>query len=324
MRQGNRNARWKFRSADALPWTCTTPRSIVRASVVSPRRTSTNARAGPVSVSAASRSSADRVAPRALASVNVACRPRSGGRPRRCRRRPQGRATTRPRRARPFPVAPRRRGSAPEELHAEARHRLQDRHRVAAARRHGVDGARRGRRQLARRDEARRRRAACRRSLRSVGEIPGELRAQVGEPPVAEQQLAQDEERPAVADEVERARDRTVLPVRRLAAAGRCIRRRAVRRRRAPRARLAARVSRGTARPCRHAARASAAATARTRCDAASAASASAPTTGASRTATFLWYGVAAIGSQSSCAVIRFRRGPSTMRPPCPSGYDWP
>src|SRR5581483_2825192 len=183
----------------------------------------------------------------------------------------------------------------------------------------GVHGPSRRRRQLARRDEAGRGER-----LQALGEErrrdADQLRAQVREPAVAEHELAQHEEAPAVAEQVERARDRTVLRVRRLPPAPRLRSRR--RRRTAP---TAGRGSHAGSRLAHAApANAPASAIARTRRDAASAASASAPTTASSRTATFLWYGVAAIGSQSSCAVMRFRRGPSTILPPFPSGYDWP
>jgi hypothetical protein len=88
----------------------------------------------------------------------------------------------------------------------------------------------------------------------------GQIAAQVGEALIAEQQLAQNQQAPAIADQIERAGDRTVVAVTLHALAARRISTRA----------------------------ADAAATARIRRDAASAASASAPTTGVRATATFL------------------------------------
>src|SRR5262249_21277478 len=57
------------------------------------------------------------------------------------------------------------------------------------------------------------------------------------------------------------------------------------------------------------------AAIARMRAAGASGAALRAASAAARRTATFLWYGVAAIGSQSSLAVSRFSRGPTTTLP---------
>ncbi len=105
-----------------------------------------------------------------------------------------------------------RRAQRGEQLHAEARHRLQDRHGVARLRGRRVDRAGRGRRQLLRRDEA-----VLGERLETLGEErrrdPGQVLAEVDEALVAEEQLAEDQQAPAIADEVERAGDRAVLAV---------------------------------------------------------------------------------------------------------------